>query len=39
MFRSSGTELIIHIYSEPPRPRVKKLPEHGKNLALKIARR
>jgi phosphomannomutase len=40
MFRTSGTEPIIHIYSEAPSAfRVHKLLEHGKQLALKIASR
>jgi alpha-D-glucose phosphate-specific phosphoglucomutase len=39
MFRTSGTEPIIRIYSEAASAaRVKKLLEHGKALALKIAR-
>ena len=38
MFRTSGTEPIIRIYSEASNAaRVKKLLEHGKSLALKIA--
>lgn len=38
MFRTSGTEPIIRIYSEAATAaRVKKLLEHGKQLALKIA--
>jgi len=37
MFRASGTEPIIRIYSEAANiQRVKKLLNHGKNLALKI---
>src|ERR1017187_5715194 len=39
MFRTSGTEPIIRIYSEAATAaRVKKLLEHGKSLALKIAK-
>ena len=39
MFRTSGTEPIIRIYSEASTAaRVKKLLEHGKGLALKIAK-
>jgi phosphomannomutase len=39
MFRTSGTEPIIRIYSEAATAaRVKKLLEHGQNLALKIAK-
>jgi phosphomannomutase len=39
MFRTSGTEPIIRIYSEAATAsRVKQLLEHGKSLALKIAR-
>ena len=39
MFRTSGTEPIIRIYSEASTAvRVKKLLEHGKTLALKIAK-
>jgi phosphomannomutase len=39
MFRTSGTEPIIRIYSEASNAaRVKKLLEHGKSLALKIAK-
>src|SRR5271154_551181 len=39
MFRTSGTEPIIRIYSEASSAaRMKKLLEHGKNLALKIAK-
>ena len=39
MFRVSGTEPIIRIYSEAANAaRVKKLLDHGKNLALKIAK-
>jgi alpha-D-glucose phosphate-specific phosphoglucomutase len=38
MFRTSGTEPIIRIYSEASTAsRVKQLLEHGRNLALKIA--
>ena len=38
MFRTSGTEPIIRIYSESSSAaKVKKLLEHGKRLALKIA--
>ena len=38
MFRTSGTEPIIRIYSEAANAaRVKKLLEYGKGLALKIA--
>ena len=38
MFRTSGTEPIIRIYSESTSAaKVKKLLEHGKKLALKIA--
>jgi len=39
MFRTSGTEPIIRIYSEASSAaRMKKLLEHGKSLALKIAK-
>jgi alpha-D-glucose phosphate-specific phosphoglucomutase len=39
MFRTSGTEPIIRIYSEAgSAARVKKLLEHGKALAVRIAR-
>jgi alpha-D-glucose phosphate-specific phosphoglucomutase len=39
MFRTSGTEPIIRIYSEAATAaRVKKLLEHGQNLAVKIAK-
>jgi alpha-D-glucose phosphate-specific phosphoglucomutase len=39
MFRTSGTEPIIRIYSEAASAaRVKKLLEHGKALAVRIAR-
>ena len=39
MFRASGTEPIIRIYSEAANiQRVKKLLDYGKSLALKIAR-
>ncbi|HUI06098.1 MAG TPA: phosphoglucomutase/phosphomannomutase family protein [Verrucomicrobiae bacterium] len=39
MFRTSGTEPIIRIYSEAATAdRVKKLLEHGKSLALKLGR-
>lgn len=39
MFRTSGTEPIIRIYSEAASAsRVKQLLEHGKQLALKIAK-
>jgi len=39
MFRTSGTEPIIRIYSEASTAtRVKKLLEHGKGLAVKIAK-
>ena len=39
MFRVSGTEPIIRIYSEAATAaRVKKLLKHGKSLALKIAK-
>jgi alpha-D-glucose phosphate-specific phosphoglucomutase len=39
MFRTSGTEPIIRIYSEAATAaRVKKLLEHGKSLALKMAK-
>ena len=39
MFRTSGTEPIIRIYSEAATAaRVKKLLEHGTSLALKIGR-
>jgi len=39
MFRTSGTEPIIRIYSEASTAaRMKKLLEHGKNLALKMAK-
>ena len=39
MFRTSGTEPIIRIYSEASSAeRVRKLLEHGKTLALKIGR-
>ena len=39
MFRTSGTEPIIRIYSEAASgARVKKLLEHGRSLALKIAK-
>ena len=38
MFRTSGTEPIIRIYSEAPSPaKVKKLLELGKNLARQVA--
>ena len=38
MFRTSGTEPIIRIYSEAPTPaKVKKLLELGKNLARQVA--
>jgi phosphomannomutase len=38
MFRTSGTEPIIRIYSEAgSAARVKKLLDYGKQLALKIA--
>jgi phosphomannomutase len=38
MFRTSGTEPIIRIYSEAASAaRVKKLLEYGRQLALKIA--
>jgi alpha-D-glucose phosphate-specific phosphoglucomutase len=38
MFRTSGTEPIIRIYSEAATAvRVKKLLEHGRDLALKVA--
>jgi phosphoglucomutase len=39
MFRTSGTEPIIRIYSEAATgARVKQLLEYGKGLALKTAR-
>ena len=39
MFRTSGTEPIIRIYSEAATAaRVKKLLAHGQTLAVKIAR-
>lgn len=39
MFRTSGTEPIIRIYSEASTAaRVKKLLEHGQALAVRIAR-
>ena len=39
MFRTSGTEPIIRIYSEAASAaRVKKLLEHGKSLAVRVAR-
>jgi phosphomannomutase len=39
MFRTSGTEPIIRIYSEAATAtRVKQLLEHGKRLALRLAR-
>ncbi len=39
MFRTSGTEPIIRIYSEASTAaRMKKLLEHGKSLALKMAK-
>jgi phosphomannomutase len=38
MFRASGTEPIIRIYSEAAgATRLKQLLEHGRNLALRIA--
>jgi phosphomannomutase len=38
MFRASGTEPIIRIYSESTSsPRVQAMLEHGRKLALKIA--
>jgi phosphomannomutase len=39
MFRTSGTEPIIRIYSEAATAdRVKKLLDHGRALAVKIAK-
>jgi phosphomannomutase len=39
MFRTSGTEPIIRIYSEAASAaRVKKLLDYGKGLALKTAK-
>jgi phosphomannomutase len=38
MFRTSGTEPIIRIYSEAASPaRVRKLLAYGKELALQVA--